>query len=102
MADPLFLRDRPRHSCRSSAQRIRPNAGLGNHDWPNEAARVELELVDAHDAMVAIRLAERTPMVDDVPLVRRRRMQNRMMARAGGHCGILLQDLADSLERTEW
>src|SRR4051812_45712584 len=82
-----------------------PNA-VGRHAFPGDlhgkdhSVRVEMELVDADRPMVAIRLAEGPAMVDDVPLARRR-MDYGVMAGAGRHGRVLLENLSHSLERPE-
>src|SRR5215208_4984468 len=86
---------------RSGRQRVRWNAGLGNDNRQDQPVLVEAKLVDADNPVVAIGLAERPPVVDDVPLVRRRRVQHGMVSRASGDSGILLENLSDSLEGSE-
>ena len=51
--------------------------------------------------MIAIRVAERTPMVHDVPVVGPVHVQNRVVARTGRDRRVLLEDLPDSLEGSE-
>ena len=90
-----------RPTRRLARQRVGFHARLRDHDRLHDAARVEPQLVDADDAVITIGLAEWPAVIDDVPLVRCRRMQNRVMARTRRHRRVLLQDLADALERAE-
>ena len=62
------------HSLCSSfaADGVRGDAFLRDPHRLNHPAIVESQLVDADDAMIAIRFTERTTMVDDVPLPGRR------------------------------
>src|SRR5262245_14528157 len=57
--------------------------------WPNRAVGSELEPIDAHHAVVAIRPLQRAPMIHDVPLPRTRRLHDRVMAGASRDVGIL-------------
>ena len=67
------------HTLPGVSRDSRPPKRIGRDPLPrdphrlDQAIRVEMQLVDADDAMVAIGVAERPAMVDDVPLARRRR-----------------------------
>jgi hypothetical protein len=50
------------------ANRVRDDAFFRDSDRQNHSAVIETELVDAHDAMIPIRLTQRPTMVDDVPV----------------------------------
>src|ERR1041385_6975717 len=87
------------------------STALGPHRIGRDASRrdlhgldaaliVESQLVDAHDAMVPIRLAQRPAVVDDVPSSARR-LKHRVMSGAGRDSRVLLEDLPDSLKRPE-
>src|SRR5690349_2905197 len=80
---------------------IRRDAGGGDLDRQDHPLVVERERIDAHDAMIAIGIAEWTAVVNDVPLAGPLGMQHRVVTGARRHRGILLQDLADPLEWTE-
>src|SRR5215831_14252661 len=86
---------------RLPADRIRADAADRDFHGLNHPAIVESQLVDAHHSMVAIRFSERPAMVDDVPLPRRRRLNDRVMPGARRDGGILLKDLTHALERPE-
>ena len=57
---------------------------------------VEVHPVNAHHSMVAVFVAERVTMVDDVVLLTH--AQHGMMSGSSGHARILLQNLADTAE----
>src|SRR5690242_7112996 len=68
----------------------------------DEALIIEFHAINASHTMVAIGFAQRTAVVNDVILLRAGNMNHRMMPRAGGDLGILLQDFSDALERAGW
>jgi BRCT domain type II-containing protein len=86
---------------RSLHQHVALDAGLREHYRLELAARIEVHLVDADHAMIPIVIAERAPVVDDVPSLGARRMQHGVVAGTRCHPWILLEDLADSLERSK-
>lgn len=81
--------------------RARTDPFVGHPDGENPPLGVETQAVDAGGAAVGGRLAERPAVVDDVPLVLARDADHRVVSGAGGHPGILLQDLPDALEGPE-
>ena len=66
------------------------------------AVGVEIQVIDAGDAVIAIGLAERAAVVDDVVVVGVGDMDEGVMAGARGDGGVLLENFADALERTCW
>src|SRR4051794_36794190 len=58
---------------------------------------VEVQLVDAHRAMIAIGLPERAAVIDDVPVGRAVDVENGVVASARRDRRVLLQNLADTL-----
>ena len=73
----------------------------GDHHRLDPAMLVEVHAVDADHAVVRFGIAERTAVIDDVPAVVAGDVEQRVMAGAGGDLRILLQDLADALERPQ-
>ena len=83
----------------NSFKRAGCDSAFSDMNGTDMAVRGELEPVDADDAMVGIGLAERAAMVHDIVFVGAADMDDRVVPRAGSHGGILLEDLADALER---
>ena len=60
-----------------------------------------MHLVDAYDTVVPVPGTERMPVIDYEPLVLPFIVDDRMVPGPGSHFRVLLQDLADPLERSE-
>src|SRR4029079_17022277 len=57
---------------------------LCNRDGPDHPVFIESQFIDAHDAMIAVGLAQRPPVIHDVPLAGRR-LKHGMVAGTRGH-----------------
>lgn len=82
-------------------QRTAFDALMSDLDGLDMTLIIEHHAVDARDAVIRVTTAQRTPMIDDIPVVAVRNVQDRMMPSTGGDSRVLLQDLANAFERAE-
>lgn len=72
---------------------------VGHPDSFNIALFVEVHFINGHDSLVRSGCAERVAMIDDVPIVGSRNLQDGVMAGTAGDGGISLEYLPDAFER---
>src|SRR4051812_8989054 len=77
------------------------NSFASDLDGHDGAVCAEEQALERQFTMIAVGLLEGAPMVGDVPVIRARNVQNRMMPRAARDPRILLEDDAARRERPE-